>query len=62
MLTIGVEESVEELTIIDLYDVVCVCARATDPGENDKRRTRKTMVTTMYALISLPKPETFTLN
>ena len=40
-------------------DVVCVCALAKNPG-NDDRRARKATVMRMYELISLPKPATFT--
>lgn len=40
-------------------DVVCVCALARNPG-NDNRRERKAMVMRMYELIFLPKPATLT--
>ena len=49
----------EELTIIELNDVVCVCALARNPG-NENRRERKAMVMRMYELIFLPKPATLT--
>jgi hypothetical protein len=62
VLDIGVEEKIEELTIIELDDVVCVWARARNAGESDDRRARKAMVMRMYTLISLPKPVTFTPN
>jgi hypothetical protein len=57
-----VEEKIEELMIIELDDVVCVCARTKDPEENDDRRARKAMLMRMYALFSLPKPAAFTPN
>jgi hypothetical protein len=40
-------------------DVVCGCALAKNPG-NDNTRARKAMVMRMYELISLPKPATTT--
>jgi hypothetical protein len=48
----------DELTIIALNDVVCVCALAKNPG-NDDRRARKAMAMRMYELVFLPKPATF---
>jgi hypothetical protein len=58
----GVEEKIEELTIIELDDVTCVCARAKNPEENDNRRARKAMLMRMHALFSLPKAAAFTPN
>lgn len=62
MLDIGVEEKIEELSIIELDDAACVCARAENPEENDNRRARKAMLMRTYALISLPKPAPFRPN
>ncbi len=59
VLVLNIDVEFEELTIVELNDVVCVCARAENPG-NDNRRARKAMVMRMHAPISLPKLTTST--
>jgi hypothetical protein len=44
--------------MLTVNDVVCVCALAKNPG-NDNRRERKAMLMRMNELIFLRKPATF---
>jgi hypothetical protein len=64
MLNAGVEEMIEEVTIVEFVDVlfVGVSALAKNPKGDDKRRARKAVVMRMHVPISLPKPATSARN